>query len=116
MAGPAIRDLALYRGDDYAHEITFTDAADPPEPMDLTGYTFLAQIRDRPENSSVVRATFTIDTSEAVDGKIVLHLNAASTRIPQGFWDLEVNDGTTTRTWLKGMVHVSGDVTQEVTP
>lgn len=115
MSEPATRDLVLYRGDDYAHQITFQDDSDPPQVFDLTGYTFKAQIRDRSENGTVVYAEFDIDDSQASDGIIVLHLNAAATRIPSpGYWDLEVNDGIGTQTWLKGSVKVSGDVTRTV--
>lgn len=116
MSGPAPRDLEIYRGDDYAHKITFVDNSDPPEPLNLSGYTFKAQIRDRPENGISVLSSFTIDTSDAASGIITLHLNAAETEIPSGYWDLEVNDGSVTQTWLRGKVTMSGDVTREVSP
>lgn len=116
MAGPAPRNLSFYRGDDYSHQITFTDNASPPEALNLSSYEFAAQIRPRAEKSSILLATFTIDVSQAASGILVLHLNKAQTRIDSGFWDLEVDDGTKTKTWLKGTVTVDGDVTQEVTP
>lgn len=116
MAGPATRDLAIYRGDDYAHKLTFTDNAEPPVSLNLSDYTFKAQIRDRSENGKVIYATFTIDISQAASGIIVLHLDAASTRIPSGYWDLEATKDSTVQTWLKGAVTMDGDVTQEDTP
>lgn len=116
MAGPAPRNLSFYRGDDYSHEISFTDNASPPVALDLSEHEFSAQIRPRAEKSSILFATFTIDTSQAEDGIIVLHLNQAQTRIDSGFWDLEVTNDGKTHTWLKGTVTVDGDVTQEVTP
>lgn len=115
MAGPATRDLELYRGDDYAHELSFTNNELPPEALILTDYTFRAEIRDREENGKKVYAVFIIDDSRADEGIITLHLLPASTRIPSGYWDLEVNDGTKIQTWLKGSVTMSGDVTQGVT-
>jgi hypothetical protein len=115
MAGPAVRDLDIYRGDDYAHEILFVNNADTPEPLNLVDYTFKAQIRDRPQGSTAARASFDIDVSRAGEGIIVLSLPEAMTRINSGYWDLEVFDGYSIRTWLKGSVTVSGDVTQGVT-
>lgn len=116
MAGPATRDLALYRGDDYAHQITFVDAQTHPEPIPVDDYTFKAEIRDRPENGTVVYATFSIDTSQASEGIIVLHLTASQTRIPSGYWDLQATISGSRKTWLKGEVIMDGDVTQEATP
>lgn len=116
MSTPATRDISLYRGDDYTHVLTFVDNQEPPEALDLSGdYTFKAQIRDRPENGTVVHATFDIDITQANLGIIVLSLPDSQTRFPPAYWDLEVNDGATTQTWLKGTVLVSGDVTQDVT-
>lgn len=114
MAEPAVRDLELYRGDDYTHEILFVKDSDTLTPMNLSGYTFRAQVRDRPEGSTAVRATFDIDVSRAGEGIIVLSLPPSATRIKSGYWDLEVNTGSGIRTWLKGMVTLFGDVTQGV--
>jgi hypothetical protein len=115
MAGPAVRDLELYRGDDYTHQINFVTDEDTPEPMNLTDYEFRAQIRDRPEGSTAVRATFNIDISQSGEGIIVLSLPPGTTRIKAGYWDLEVYDGNITETWLKGSVTLDGDVTKAVT-
>jgi len=115
MAEPAVRDLELYRGDNYTHQISFVNNADTPEPMNLYGYIFKAEIRDRPEGSTAIRATFDIDVSNADVGIIVLSLPPDATRINSGYWDLEVNDGYSTRTWLRGSVKMFGDVTQGVT-
>src|SRR5690348_18057067 len=114
MAGPATRDIAFYRGDDYAHILTFVDGATPPGALDLSIYTFKAQIRDRPENGTVVYAVFTIDDSQKDVGILVLHLGATATRIPSGYWDLEADNGLSVQTFLRGAVTVSGDVTQAV--
>lgn len=114
MAGPAIRDLDLYRGDDYTHEFLFVKNVEPPTPMNLSGYTFRAQIRDRPEKSSNIRATFDIDITRAGVGIIVISLPPSATRIDSGYWDLEANDGNSIMTWLRGAVTMVGDVTQGV--
>lgn len=114
---PGTFDVELYRGDDYYHEFTFTDDYDPPTPMNLSDYMFKAQVRDRAEFGKIVYANFIIDTTDASEGIIVISLPAAATNFPPGYWDLEVYDGTTKTTWLKGKVTPMGDVThiQEVT-
>lgn len=114
MSTPATLDFNIYRGDDYVHQLVFTDDATPPVSLNLSAYTFRAEIRDRPENGTVIHGEFDIDTSQAADGIIVLSLLAVATNIPPGFWDLEVNDGSSTQTWFAGAVNMSGDVTQEV--
>lgn len=111
--GPANKDLEIYRGDDYVHQLIFTTNDSPPEPMDVSSYTFAAQIRDRPEKGTLLYAEFDIDMTDAADGIIVLSLPAAATRIEPGYWDLEANDGSSTVTWLKGAVKMDGDVTHE---
>lgn len=111
MSGPADKELEIYRGDDYVHVLTFTDDEYPPGALDVSDYTFRAQIRDRPEKG-VLLVEFDIDDSQAELGVIVLSLPAASTRIDPGYWDLQVSDGTSTSTWLKGAVKMDGDVTQ----
>lgn len=115
MSTPAPRDLEFYRGDDYTHVLTFVDNGDPPAPLDLSEYTFKAQIRDRSENGTIVYAEFEIDVTQANIGVIVLRLSGSATRIKPGYWDLEVDDGSGIQTWLKGSVTPSGDVTK-VTP
>ncbi len=111
---PATVDFELYRGDDFYYQFVFTNNQDPPIPLNLSEYTFKAEIRDRPEYGKIIYATFDIDTTDASDGIIVLNLSAAATRIPPGYWDLQVSLDGNKKTWIKGAVRPSGDVTQEV--
>ena len=113
MTTPSTLDLEIYRGDDFYYQFQFTDDQDPPEALDLSTYTFTAQIRDQPELGSKVYADFYIDDDDAADGVIVIHLVASDTTIPPGYWDLQVDDGATIQTWIKGAVITSGDVTRE---
>lgn len=111
MGSPARRDLEIYRGDDYSHQITFVDANNAP--LDVSAYTFTAEIRDRSEGGAQVYATFTVDMTQAATGIITLHLAAADTRIKTdvAYWDLQVDTGSAIQTWLAGKVTASGDVT-----
>ncbi len=95
------------------HIITFTDDATPPEVLDMSGYSFKAQIRDRPEYGNLL-AEFTIDDSDSENGVIVLRLSPSETSIPPGYWDLQLEDVGGIQTWLGGSVNVDGDITQEV--
>lgn len=113
MSRPATLHLEMYRGDDYVHQLMFTNNASPPAALDVSDYTFSAQIRDRPEKGTVLLATFDIDTTDAEDGIIVLSLPPAATRIDPGYWDLEVKADGSPTTWLAGEVKMSGDVTHE---
>lgn len=111
MSGPAVLDLEIYRGDDYVHVLTFVDDSIPPEPLDISGYTFIAQIRDRSEGG-ILYADFDVDDSDANVGVLVLSLTSDTSRVPTGYWDLEANDGSSITTWLRGSVKVAGDITR----
>lgn len=113
MAGPGPRDISIYRGDDYPHAVTFTDAAGAP--LDVSAYAFTAQIRSLSQGGTgEPLAEFTIDDSQAATGIVVLSLAATETAdLAAGYWDLQADDGTTVSTWLAGRVSVSGDVTHE---
>jgi hypothetical protein len=110
---PAPRDLELYRRDDYTHVLTFTDNANPPGAMPLTGYTFKAEIRDR-QNGGQLLATFDVDTSQAAQGIITISLPGSAVQWPdEAFWDLQVTaPGGSMQTWLAGAITLSGDVTK----
>lgn len=111
---PAARDLAFYQGDDYAHEITFTDDATPPAALDLSAYRFAAQFRRWHADPDAV--DFAVDVTQADTGLIILSLTAAQTAgLPsKGVWDLEVTlPSGAIETWLAGAVAVGRDVTRE---
>lgn len=109
MSTPAKLDLDMYRGDTFVHQLIFQVNG---EPIDLSAYTFTAQVRDRPDNGTVILASFTITNADADTGVLVLNLEASLTNIPAGFWDFQADDGSSTTTWLKGTVKMSGDVTK----
>lgn len=112
---PAKRNLAIYRGDDYAHELTFTDDADPPGSLDVSSYVFLAQIRKGTSHSSGLLATFNVDMSRAGTGVIVLSLDedVTATLNESGMWDLQVTlPSGSVQTWLAGRVVLTADVSR----
>lgn len=82
-------------------------------PVDLTGYTAAAKIRDT--FGGTVLATFTV-TLGTTDGRITCSLSATTTgglaAPAAGVWDLEVTTGGTVRRLLAGSVRVTPQVTQ----
>jgi hypothetical protein len=110
MGLPATRDISIYRGDDYEHVIIFRAGGNP---LDVSGETFQAQVRASPSrDSGLALATFTVDDSQAAVGIVIISLPKATTgSLPNGHWDLQVDNGTRQVTWLRGAVEVEGDVT-----
>jgi hypothetical protein len=116
---PADSPLTLYRGDTRIWEDTFRHKVVPPatggDPMDLTGYTFLAQVRATQESTAVM-ATIDVALVDAPGGVIRRTLTAVQARLlvpGNAFWDLQLTapDGAV-RTYLAGKVKVKPDVSR----
>ena len=121
MAEPLPGDypLTLYRGDTRVLSLAFTED-DGETAVDLSGKTWRAEVRETVDSSAVL-LTWTVDTTDAVDGILVLTLPAtqwADADIPAAdiavkwAWDLESTQSGVVRTWLKGKVKVIGDVSR----
>lgn len=123
---PARSDITLYRGDTRVWTDTLernTGTATEPvwQPINLTGHTAIAQIRDGRTPTSAVVATMTTTIPDAMGGKVRRELTAtASAAIPDPtegvsyWWDLQITrtvDGFV-RTYLYGRVKVDGDVSR----
>lgn len=116
---PAKSPLKLYRGDTRVWEDVFRRAPVPPatvgDPIDLTGYEFLAQIRAT-EDSVDVMAVIDVEIVDAAAGTIRRTLTAAEADklvVGTAHWDLQAThpDGTV-RTYMAGRVRVTGDVSR----
>lgn len=109
-ARPKPVDLQLYAGDDVTLEVTVTDNATPPAPIDLTGYTALAQLRGTADAAISVDFDATITTNV-----ISLTLAGAdTTAMPaKGVWDCQVTSATGAVTTLcAGKVTVTAEVSR----
>jgi len=100
-------DITLYQGDSWSAEFDF--------PFDITGIDFKAQIRSYPGSPSLY-ATFTVETVDAVAGKIRLSLTNDNTKyMPvRAFWDLQAtteDDPTYQQTFLRGQIFTTQEVT-----
>jgi hypothetical protein len=84
-------------------------------PIDMTGFSVTAQIRKEESVDSTLIEDFTVDTSDLVNGNIVLILSVAQTAAinhSTGYYDIKVTDLTpTTTSWVKGKVSIHGTVT-----
>lgn len=109
-ARPAKLDIAAYRGDTVSVTCTFRDANDVA--INLTGRTFAAQIKDTIGGTLI--ASFTIDTTNAATGVLVLTIPAATTSAwtwQTARWDLQETEGAVITTLLAGTVTLDGQVT-----
>lgn len=105
---PAPRNLNIFQGDTYTHQITFVDG--DGDVIDLTNYTFTASIET---TAGAAVATFSV-ANGGTTGIVTISLSSATTAgIEPGdyLWDLQgVVSGVTT-TYLAGRVRVRGQVT-----
>jgi hypothetical protein len=104
---PGRLNLTFTAGDNFSHILRFTDADGP---MDLTGYTFRAQARRRASDDDAVE--FTVDTTGAADGVIVLELDDTAELSGAYVWDCEWTANGRTETVLAGSVRVRAQVSR----
>ena len=110
LTEPARLDLKLVAGDSFRRSIVLKSSDGTP--IDLTGLTARAQIRDRPAGKLLADITTTVDAPTT--GEIVLTLTTVQTRAlnSHGVWDLELDGGVSnTHTIVGGEVRVLPDVT-----
>lgn len=108
---PATSKLTLYRGDTRIWTDVFSDGTNP---VDLTGHTFLAEIRaDR--NRGEVVATIAVEVTDPTGGVVRRTLTATEADKlgndgERLYWDMQSTDADgVVRTWLAGPVVVKGD-------
>ena len=111
----ATRNIVLQRDTDFSESLTFYSDTCFATTIDVSTYTFRAQIRSS-ETSATVIALLSIDTTNAATGNIVLSYSAAdSLNLTAGtyYWDLRVVDanGGVSR-WLAGTATVTGTITR----
>ena len=114
---PGKFDIAAYRGDTKEWTVTFEDDSTPPAAVDMSAWTWLAQIRSNLDEPDSVIATFDVDDTDAATGTLVITLpatEAANLVTTNGkatyYWDLQGTDAAVVKTWLAGKVKVTGDV------
>lgn len=115
---PTRLDLTFVRGDTWTFSITFPN--EDGEPIDLTGSTWLSQIKPAGANNSIdadqpVFATWNIDDSAQEDGIITLTLDESVTALADvgiTYWyDIEQTRSGIVATPVQGTITVKPDVT-----
>jgi hypothetical protein len=108
----ATRDISVYQGDTYAHELRIKDSANAN--VNITSRTYTGQIRKK-RNSDTITATFTSTLTNAANGVVVMSLTSSNTaNISAGsyVYDFQETNGATVTTLITGVCTVTGDVTR----
>jgi hypothetical protein len=108
----ASRDISIYQGDTYAHELRIKDSANAN--VNITSRTYTGQIRKK-RNSDTINATFTSNITNAANGIVILSLTAAATaNIASGtyVYDFQETNGATITTLITGSCIVVGEVSR----
>ena len=110
MAG--IRDISIYKGDSYTHEVRIKNSANTA--INISGRTYRAQVR-KTKASEVVIQNFTTSITDAANGVLIISLAASSTsNISPGiyYYDLEETNGSIVTTLMGGKITVIGEVSR----
>lgn len=108
----ATRNITIYQGDTYAHELRIKNSANAN--VNITSRTYTGQIRKK-RNSDTAAATFTSEITNGANGIVVMSLSAASTaNIAAGtyVYDFQETNGATVTTLITGTVTVTGEVSR----
>jgi hypothetical protein len=108
---PATYDLSLYRGDTGRWQFKLWSDADKTQPVDLTGVTVDAMIRDKATGGSYsTTMACTVTQPNIID--MVLTSQQSRDLPAKGLWDLQLTyPSGDIVTPLKGAVAVTQDVT-----
>jgi hypothetical protein len=108
----ATRNITIYQGDTYAHELRIKDSANAN--VTITSRTYSGQIRKK-RNSDTAAATFTSEITNGANGIVIMSLSAAATaNIAAGtyVYDFQETNGTIITTLITGTVTVTGEVSR----
>lgn len=111
-AMPSNQNLEIYKGDYVEILVTVKDENDTP--INLTGYTAEAHLRDNYPDATPIEFECTI-TGITGQVQIFLPSSVSSTLVPGDcIWDFQITDpsGERTRTYLAGDVVVYNEVTR----
>lgn len=106
----AERNITIYKGDSYTHEVRIKNSANVN--TNITGRLYKAQMRKSKASESVI-LNFDVLISDAVNGVIILSLPPERTSSIQPgsyFYDFEETNGAYITTLMRGKVSVTGEV------
>jgi hypothetical protein len=108
----ASRDIEIYQGDTYSHEVRISDS--DGDRINISGRVYSAQIRKIKTAESVL-VSFTTEITEAANGVMNFSLSAAQTSdLPLGvfYYDLQEVNGVHVLTLMAGKATVKKEVTR----
>jgi hypothetical protein len=108
----ATRNITIYQGDTYAHELRIKNSSNAN--VNITSRTYTGQVRKK-RNSDTAAATFTSEITNAANGIVVLSLTSAQTaNIAAGtyVYDFQETNGAIITTLITGTVTVTGEVSR----
>jgi hypothetical protein len=108
----ATRNITIYQGDTYAHELRIKDSANAN--VSITTRTYTGQVRKK-RNSDTAAATFTSQITNGANGIVVLSISPANTaNIAAGtyVYDFQETNGAVVTTLITGTCTVIGEVSR----
>jgi hypothetical protein len=108
----ATRNITVYQGDTYVHELRLRDSANAN--INISSRTYTGQIRKR-RTSANASITFSAEITDGANGIVVFTIasaNTASLRSGTYVYDFQEVNGTTVTTLMTGNVTIIGQVTQ----
>ena len=113
LSEPTEVDILHYRGDSGQFRLTVTDNEDPPNPVDISGMTWDADIRTK-KNDTEVLASFqvvpVVGQTNSVD--VILSKEEARKLPKKSYYDIEMTNGTTATTLIYGELKSDEDVSR----
>ena len=108
----AERNIEIYQGDTYAHQLSLKDSANAV--INISTRSYAGQIRKK-RSSNTVTATFTTQITDGANGVVAFSLAANITsNIASGsyVYDFQETNGSTVTTLITGVVTVVGEVSR----
>jgi hypothetical protein len=110
MAGA--RDITIYKGDSYTHEVRIKNSANTA--INITGRTYRVQMRQSKASSSIL-LTFATTITNAANGIVTFTLQPSDTsNISVGtyYYDFEETNGSYVTTLMGGKLVITGEVSR----
>jgi hypothetical protein len=106
----ASRDISIYQGDYYTHEVRIRNSSNIA--INISGRTYAAQIK-KSKSSDTLVASFSAVIANASTGTLTLSMSSNITaNIDSGsyYYDLQETNGSVITTLMGGKVTIIGDV------
>lgn len=105
-------ELCAIRGDSKAYLFTFKEVN---EPLDLTGYTLTFTLKEQkyaPDNEAVIQKQLYIRDAEQGTAQLELTADEMNLELLSYWYDVQIEKAGEVKTALRGMLHVTYDITR----